>query len=197
MLELREVREGVIEIARGQARSRDDGSHRQRLLSSHQLERSLDRYLMWGLAFMAVLIAGFIAYRVREPTLRAHATAAQEASYREICTQLFATNCSSCHGKGANGGSAPVLNAKEFLQATTDDQIRALIAGGVSGTDMSPWSLSFGGSLTDEQIRQIVVSARAGFGPSHHVDCRRRKRSRVVAAGSARARSALEVLSCE
>ena len=41
----------------------------------------------------------------------------------------------------ATGGSAPMLNAKEFLRATTDDQIRPLIAGGVSGTDMPPWSL--------------------------------------------------------
>ena len=126
-----------------------------------ELERSLDRYLIWGLAFMAVLIAGFVAYRVREPTLRADAAAKQEASYRQIGTQLFATNCSSCHGKGANGGSAPVLNAKEFLKATTDDQIRALIAGGVSGTDMSPWSVAFGGTLTDEQIRQLATYLRA------------------------------------
>lgn len=126
-----------------------------------ELERSLDRYLMWGLAFMAVLIAGFVIYRVREPTLRAHASAAQETSYREIGTQLFATNCSSCHGKGANGGSAPVLNSKEFLKSTTDDQIRALIAGGISGTDMSPWSVAFGGTLTDEQIRQITTYLRS------------------------------------
>jgi mono/diheme cytochrome c family protein len=125
------------------------------------LERSLDRYLIWGLAFMVVLVAGFIAYRVREPTLRADAAAAQEASYREIGTQLFATNCSSCHGKGATGGSAPVLDAKEFLKSTTDNQIRALIAGGISGTDMSPWSVEFGGTLTDEQIRQITTYLRS------------------------------------
>jgi len=125
------------------------------------LERSLDRYLMWGLAFMLVLIAGFIAYRVREPTLRADAAAGQEASYREIGTQLFANSCASCHGKGAIGGSAPVLNAKEFLESTTDDQIHALIAGGVSGTDMPAWSLEFGGTLTDEQIRQITTYLRS------------------------------------
>ena len=92
---------------------------------SLDLERSLDRYLVWGLVFMLVLVAGFIAYRVREPTLRAEAAAAQTTSYRDIGTQLFATNCSECHGKGANGGSAPVLNAKEFLKSTSDIQIEA------------------------------------------------------------------------
>lgn len=127
----------------------------------HELERSLDRYLMWGLVFMAVLIGGFIAYRVREPSLRADAAAEQETSYREIGTQLFATNCSSCHGKGANGGSAPVLNAKEFLKSTTDEQMRTLIEGGVTGTDMPAWGLQFGGTLTDEQVRQITTYLRS------------------------------------
>jgi mono/diheme cytochrome c family protein len=125
------------------------------------LERSLNRYLAWGLVFMVALIAGFMAYRVREPTLRAQATSAQRTSYRDIGTQLFATNCSACHGKDAVGGSAPVLNAKEFLKSTTDDQIRGLVAGGVPGTEMPAWSLAFGGTLTDEQILQISTYLRS------------------------------------
>src|ERR1700682_5774637 len=125
------------------------------------LERSLNRYLAWGLVFMVALVAGFMAYRVREPTLRSQAAAAQRTSYRDIGTQLFATNCSACHGKGAVGGSAPVLNAKEFLKSTTDDQIRGLIAGGVPGTEMPAWSLAFGGTLTDEQILQISTYLRS------------------------------------
>jgi len=125
------------------------------------LERSLDRYLIWGIAFMLILVAGFIAYRVREPTLRAEATVAQQTSYRDIGTQLFATNCSSCHGARAIGGSAPVLNAKEFLKSTTDAQIGALIAGGVPGTEMPAWSLAFGGTLTDEQIVQLTTYLRS------------------------------------
>jgi mono/diheme cytochrome c family protein len=128
---------------------------------SAELERSLDRYLACGVVFMLVLVGGFVAYRVREPSLRSDAAAEQETSYREIGTQLFATNCSSCHGKGAVGGSAPTLNAKEFLKATTDAQIRALIAGGVSGTDMPAWSVEFGGTLTDEQIVQITTYLRS------------------------------------
>jgi mono/diheme cytochrome c family protein len=125
------------------------------------LERSLDRYLLCGIVFMVVLIAAFAAYRVREPTLRADAAAAQQTSYRDIGTQLFATNCSSCHGKGANGGSAPVLNSKEFLTGTTDTQIDNLIAGGVPGTDMPAWGLASGGTLTDEQIRQLSTYLRS------------------------------------
>ncbi len=125
------------------------------------LERSLDRYLMWGLVFMVVLIVGFVAYRAREPQLRRDATTAQQKSYREIGTQLFATNCSGCHGKNAVGGSGPVLNAKEFLKSTTDNQIVGLVAGGVPGTEMPAWSLAFGGTLTDEQILEITTYLRA------------------------------------
>ena len=54
-----------------------------------------------------------------------------------------------------------MLNSKEFLKATTDDQIRNLIAGGVPGTDMPAWSLAFGGTLTDEQIRQLTTYLRS------------------------------------
>ena len=128
---------------------------------SAALARRLDRYLVWGLIFMVLLIAGFVAYRVREPTLRSDAAAAQQASYRDIGTQLFANNCSSCHGKGAVGGSAPVLNSQQFLKSTTDTQISNLIASGVPGTEMPAWSLAFAGTLTDEQIRQITTYLRS------------------------------------
>ena len=128
---------------------------------SDALERSLDRYLIAGLIFMALLIAGFVTYRVREPDLRANAKEAQQVSYTQIGQQMFETNCSSCHGKGAVGGSAPVLNSKEFLTSASDGQIEHLIAGGVSGSDMAAWSLEFGGSLTDEQVVQLTTYLRS------------------------------------
>ena len=128
---------------------------------SDALERSLDRYLIAGLIFMALLIAGFVTYRVREPQLRANAKEAQQVSYTQIGQQMFETNCSSCHGKGAVGGSAPVLNSKEFLTSASDGQIEHLIAGGVSGSDMAAWSLEFGGSLTDEQVVQLTTYLRS------------------------------------
>ena len=125
------------------------------------LERSLDRYLTVGVVFMILLIAGFVAYRVREPSLRRDAKAAQLTSYQSIGAQLFETNCSACHGKNATGGSAPVLNSQQFLKSTSDDQISNLIAGGVPGTEMPPWSLAFAGTLTDEQIRQLTTYLRS------------------------------------
>ena len=124
------------------------------------LQRSLDRYLAWGLLFMVVLIVAFPLYRLREPTLRADAKAEQQVNYVKTGGELFSQNCSSCHGKQATGGSAPTLNSKQFLSTTSDNQIALIVTGGISGSSMSPWSLDYGGSLTDEQIRQMVTYLR-------------------------------------
>ena len=110
---------------------------------------------------MALLIAGFVAYQVREPDLRAAATTSQQRSYRKIGRDLFASNCASCHGKAATGGSAPTLNSKEYLASATDGQMRDLVGVGIPGTDMTAWSLDAGGTLTDEQIRAIATYVRS------------------------------------
>ena len=99
---------------------------------------------------------------MREPGLRRAATRAQTISYTAIGRQIFAANCAQCHGKDATGGgSAPTLNSREFLKSTTDAQIFALVAGGVSGTEMPAWSLDYGGTFTDEQVRQVVTYLRS------------------------------------
>lgn len=116
---------------------------------------------MAGLVFMAVLLAGFVVYKVREPGLREDATREQQITYTDLGRQLFDDNCASCHGDEGSGGAAPVLNAREFLSSTSDEQIRLLTSGGVSGTEMPAWSIDFGGTLTDEQIRQVVTYVRS------------------------------------
>jgi len=126
------------------------------------LERSLDRYMIAGLVFMLILLGGFVAYGIREPTLRKDAKRSQTTSYTQLGAQLFATNCAQCHGKNAaGGGSAPTLNSHQFLTSTLDDQIHNLIAGGVPGSEMQPWSLDFAGTLTNEQITQLVTYLRS------------------------------------
>jgi mono/diheme cytochrome c family protein len=111
---------------------------------------------------MVLLLAGFVTYRVREPGLRKDALRAQTTSYTDIGRQVFAASCAQCHGKNAaGGGSAPTLNSSQFLKSTANNQIQALVAGGVSGTEMPAWSLDYGGTFTDEQIRQVVTYLRS------------------------------------
>jgi len=125
------------------------------------LQRSLDRYLAWGLGFMFILVIAFPLYNLREPSLRADAKSAQDAEYLVSGSNLFSANCASCHGKQGTGGSAPTLNSKEFLSSTTDEQIALLVSGGVSGSSMPAWSQDYGGVLTSEQIHQLVTYLRS------------------------------------
>lgn len=126
------------------------------------LERSLNRYLAWGLVFMIMLVGGFVAYRAREPGLRREAARAQTRSYTAIGRQIFASDCATCHGKEATGGaSAPTLNSREFLKSTSDAQITALVSGGVSGSEIPAWSQDYGGTLTAEQVQQVVTYLRS------------------------------------
>ena len=39
--------------------------------------------------------------------------------------------------------------------------MQLLIAGGVSGSNMQAWCLDSGGTLTDEQIRQLTTYLRS------------------------------------
>jgi mono/diheme cytochrome c family protein len=127
-----------------------------------ELERSLDRHFAWGLVFIVVLAVAFPIYRLREPHLRSDAKVAEQKSYQDLGQSLFATGCAGCHGKGATGGgSAPTLDSKEFLSSVADNQIQLIVSTGVPGTDMSPWSLDFGGNYTAEQIKAIVTYLRS------------------------------------
>jgi mono/diheme cytochrome c family protein len=125
------------------------------------LQRSLDRYLTLGLTFMVILIVAFPIYRLRESSLRHDAIVSQQTTYQTLGAALFEQNCSTCHGKSGTGGTAPTLNAKQFLGSVADEQIRLIVTGGVPGSSMSAWSLDLGGPLTDEQIKQAVVYLRS------------------------------------
>jgi putative heme-binding domain-containing protein len=48
----------------------------------------------------------------------------------------FRSNCAFCHGLTGGGGRGPALNLGRFLHGSTDDDIKALIQGGVPGTTM-------------------------------------------------------------
>lgn len=78
--------------------------------------------------------------------------------------QIFATNCATCHGpegKG-DGPAASALNPKPTNMAAGPykhvgdfDTWKGVIANGVPGTAMAPWS----GTLTDEQITNVTAYA--------------------------------------
>jgi len=68
-------------------------------------------------------------------------------------SQLFAANCSRCHGpEGQGTPRAPSLNVKSFLTDTSDQAIQQIVTLGVPGTAMPSW----GDRMSDADIQAIV-----------------------------------------
>ncbi len=125
------------------------------------LEQSTNKWMVWGLVFMIVMIVGFVVYLFLEPTGRADALEAHEATLTAMGSELYELNCASCHGADGEGGIGPALNSQEFLTAATDDQITALISVGIPGSLMSAYLLEFGGPLTAEEIDGLTTYLRS------------------------------------
>lgn len=78
--------------------------------------------------------------------------------------QVFATNCATCHGaQGAGDGpAASALNPRPtnlaegpYKHGGDFDTWKAVIANGVPGTAMAPWS----GTLSEDQINNVTAYA--------------------------------------
>ena len=125
------------------------------------LENSTNLWLRWGLILIALAILAFPVYRLYEPSSRDEARETLITSLEEQGENLYALNCAACHGADGLGGVGPALNAQQFLASADDGQISALIAVGVPGSEMSAYSLDFGGPLTLEQIDALTTYLRS------------------------------------
>lgn len=83
--------------------------------------------------------------------------------------EIFAANCSSCHGTNGRGSAdgegffAPALNNPEFLKSASDGFLQATIARGRRGTPMRPFGDAAGGIsvLTAGEIADVVSFIRS------------------------------------
>jgi plastocyanin/mono/diheme cytochrome c family protein len=120
-------------------------------------------------ALMFVTLLAFGIYYAWDSTRAGDAEARQQEETAARGAHLFAQNCRICHGREGRGAlEAPAFpgaplnidanrptDASELaaLQKRFTDTIRC----GRVGTLMPAWSQDEGGSLNDEQIRQLVV----------------------------------------
>lgn len=125
------------------------------------LDRSTNQWMAVGAGLLITMALVFPFYRWYEPAARDDARAAQAAGLAAEGESVWQFNCSSCHGLGGEGGLGPALDSKQFLQSATDDQTRTLVAVGIPGTEMSAYSLDYGGTLTSEQIRSVTAYIRS------------------------------------
>ncbi|NNC93719.1 MAG: c-type cytochrome, partial [Acidimicrobiia bacterium] len=83
--------------------------------------------------------------------------------------EIYAQQCAVCHGDFGEGGINPAnpanvlspISTASYLQTRDDATIRAIIAQGQPDLGMSPFSLSFGGSLDEEDINAVVAFIRS------------------------------------
>jgi mono/diheme cytochrome c family protein len=96
------------------------------------------------------------------------ATSAQGTSVQRGQT-LFADNCAPCHGDFGEGGVNPAnpnqiinpIGTAEFLNTRDDTTLFQIISQGQPDQGMSPFGISNGGNLDDDQINSIVAFLRS------------------------------------
>lgn len=133
----------------------------------------LDRYLTMALGLLGVLALGLPLYWLAEPGRETGAIARYDRVFRSRGNQLFDTNCSSCHAKGAVGGvAAYVLNDKNgkfvanvswrapalnnALLRFNRDSVQYVLDHGRAFSPMQPWSTVGGGALNAQQTKNII-----------------------------------------
>ncbi len=101
--------------------------------------------------------------------LTAYAFDAAQGSPAIAGQPLYADNCADCHGDFGEGGLNPAnpdlvippISTGQYLATRDDTTIRAIINQGQPDSGMSPFGLSFGGPLDEEEIGAIVAFIRA------------------------------------
>ncbi len=88
---------------------------------------------------------------------------------QEVGRQLYADNCTSCHGAFGEGGENPArpddviapISTAEYLKTRDNFTIQQIIAQGQPNFGMSPFGLAYGGLLDDDEINAVVDFIRA------------------------------------
>lgn len=73
---------------------------------------------------------------------------------------LYGDNCSGCHGADGRLGPARPLNDPVYLALASDQDLIRVTSQGVAGTTMPAFAISAGGTLTDQQIADLVRELR-------------------------------------
>jgi cytochrome c oxidase cbb3-type subunit 3 len=83
-------------------------------------------------------------------------------------SQLYAQNCSGCHGADGRLGAARPLNDPLYLALASGLTLRTAIARGVPGTSAPPFAQQSGGSLTEKQIDVLVEGMKSHWGKAEN-----------------------------
>jgi len=128
---------------------------------AQELEASTRKWMLAGLILMGLFVLAFPLFRFYEPAQRADARTEQLEFLSLQGEEVYRANCQGCHGTQGSGAVGPAIGSKEFLDTTDDRQLSQLIAVGIPGSEMVPYSSDFGGPLTSEEITSVTVYLRS------------------------------------
>jgi len=113
------------------------------------------------LGAMGVLIAGLTGVLAGSLSAQEQANPFTAVPDVRAGQQLFARQCSICHGVGATGGeNGPDLTTGDFQHASTDAGLFNVISEGVPDTPM----IGINRTRTDQSVWQIVAYLRSVSG---------------------------------
>lgn len=82
-------------------------------------------------------------------------------------SQIYDANCAVCHGPEGQGRVGMNLS-EDFPALDPNAYVQSVVEKGIDGTTMPPWSHTYGGPLSDQEIADVsafVVSLSGGRSP--------------------------------
>ncbi len=109
------------------------------------------RSRLWIALVSVAAIAG-AASAAAQPQARQYSTAEIQTGYR-----VYASQCALCHGQNGDGIAGVNLPRQQFRRASSDDDIKTVITGGVPAAGMPSFRLQ------QAEMEGIVAFIRSGF----------------------------------
>jgi len=123
-------------------------------------EPNYERYVLIGLVLTLFIFALVTFYWWKETDRLEDSAHALVDERVERGNAIYQEQCASCHGQQGEGGVGTALNDAQLLKNTLDEILFSVIRSGIPGKLMPAWSVDYGGSLTDEDIRDVVAYIR-------------------------------------
>ncbi len=123
--------------------------------------------MILSIAFVFFVVLGMVVYVLNDNSRAATTFGNQIEHEAEAGSELFAANCSQCHGPKGEGAIGPALDREEWHAgsakyddvAVSDFLKKVLYRGQYSpqpGIQMPAWHRDFGGPFNDQQLEDVI-----------------------------------------
>ena len=144
------------------------GCHGERVPSAESTAQARDIIASGG-SHQTMPVWGNVLTPEQLDALVDYTLSAAQGTPLEVGQQLYAQNCSGCHGTFGEGGPNPTragdiiapISTAEFLKTRDDFTLRSIIAQGQPNFGMSPFGSAYGGPLDDDALDALVAYIRA------------------------------------